>query len=146
VIVWLYSGGRGSSLVAERRAQRLIAASYALLVVYVVVASVRDLAGSHHPEASWPGIALAAVALPTMLLLAWAKRRVGRKLRSSATLSESGQNMICAYLSLALLVGLLANALWGWWWADATAALLIAAIAAKEGVETWRGEHCDSCC
>jgi divalent metal cation (Fe/Co/Zn/Cd) transporter len=80
-----------------------------------------------------------------MPLLARAKRNVGRKLNSSATVSEAGQNMICAYLSLALLVGLLANALLGWWWADPAAALVIAAVAANEGIDAWRGKSCDCC-
>jgi len=145
VIVWLFTGGRGSSHVAERRAQQLIAASYALLVAYIAVEAVRDLLVSHHPGVSWVGIGLAAFTAPTMPLLARAKRNVGRKLNSSATVSEAGQNMICAYLSIALLVGLLANALLGWWWADPLAALAIAAIAAKEGTDAWRGEGCDCC-
>ena len=145
VIVWLFSGGRGSSQTAERRAQKLIAASYAILVLYIGVESIRDLAGSHHPGVSWVGIGLAAFTAPTMPLLARAKRRVGQKLNSSATVSEASQNMICAYLSIALLVGLLANALAGWWWADPVAALVIAAIAAKEGVESWQGKNCDCC-
>jgi divalent metal cation (Fe/Co/Zn/Cd) transporter len=92
---------------------------------------------------SWIGIGLAAVTAPTMPLLARAKRNVGRKLNSSATVSEAGQNMICAYLSMALLVGLLANALFGWWWADPAAALVIAAVAARDSLESWRGESCD---
>ena len=145
VIVWLFSGGRGSSHGAERRAQQLIAASYAILVVYIAVEAIRDLAGSHHPGVSWVGIGLAAFTAPTMPLLARAKRNVGRKLNSSATVSEASQNMICAYLSIALLVGLLANALFGWWWADPAAALVIAAVAAREGVESWRGESCNCC-
>jgi divalent metal cation (Fe/Co/Zn/Cd) transporter len=145
VIVWLFSGGRGSSPAAERRAQQLIAASYALLVAYIGVEAIRDLAGSHHPAVSWVGIGLAAFTAPTMPLLARAKRNVGRKLSSSATVSEAGQNIICAYLSLALLAGLLTNALLGWWWADPAAALVIAAVAAKEGVESWRGDSCDCC-
>jgi divalent metal cation (Fe/Co/Zn/Cd) transporter len=93
---------------------------------------------------SWVGIGLAFTA-PTMPLLARAKRNVGRKLNSSATVSEAGQNMICAYLSIALLVGLLANALAGWWCADPAAALVIGAVAAREGVESWSGESCDCC-
>jgi divalent metal cation (Fe/Co/Zn/Cd) transporter len=145
VIVWLFSGGRGSSHVAERRAQQLIAASYAVLVAYVGVEAVRDLLGSHHPEASWVGIGLAAFTAPAMPLLARAKRAVGRKLGSSATVSEASQNMICAYLSIALLVGLLANALVGAWWADPAAALVIAGVAAREGVDAWRGRSCDCC-
>lgn len=145
VIVWLFSGGRGDSQAAERRAQQLIAASYAILVVYIAINATRDLLGSHHPGVSWVGIGLAAVTAPTMPLLARAKRRVGRKLNSSATVSEASQNMVCAYLSVALLVGLLANALVGWWWADPVAALVIAAVAGREGVESWHGERCDCC-
>ena len=145
VIVWLFSGGRGASHAAERRAQQLIAASYVILVAYIGVEAIRDLAGSHHPEVSWVGIGLAAFTAPTMPLLARAKRSVGRKLNSSATVSEASQNMICAYLSIALLAGLLANALLGWWWADPAAALVIAAVAAREGVESWRGDSCDCC-
>jgi divalent metal cation (Fe/Co/Zn/Cd) transporter len=145
VIVWLFSGGRGSSHTAERRAQQLIAASYALLVLYIGIEATRDLIGSQHPAASWVGIGLAAFTAPTMPLLARAKRNVGRKLNSSATVSEASQNMICAYLSVALLAGLLANALLGWWWADPVAALVIAAVAAKEGAASWRGDSCDCC-
>jgi divalent metal cation (Fe/Co/Zn/Cd) transporter len=145
VIVWLFSGGRGSSHTAERRAQQLIALSYAILVLYIGIEATRDLLGSHHPEVSWVGIGLAAFTAPTMPLLARAKRNVGRKLNSSATVSEASQNMVCAYLSIALLVGLLANALFGWWWADPIAALAIAAVAAREGLESWRGNSCDCC-
>ena len=130
---------------AERRAQQLIAASYALLVVFIVAESVRVLVGDHHPGVSWIGIGLAAFTAVTMPLLATAKQRVGRKLNSSATVSEASQNMICAYLSIALLVGLLANALGAWWWADPAAALVIAGVAANEGIESWRGRSCDCC-
>jgi divalent metal cation (Fe/Co/Zn/Cd) transporter len=81
-----------------------------------------------------------------MPLLARAKRKVGHALGSAATVGEGGQNMICAYLSIALLVGLLANALVGWWWADPIAALVIGAVAAREGVESWRGDACCDTC
>jgi divalent metal cation (Fe/Co/Zn/Cd) transporter len=145
VIVWLFTGSRLVSETAERRAQQLIASSYFVLAAYVAVESVRTLAGGIHPETSWVGIALAAVTAPTMPLLARAKRRVGHALGSSATAGEAEQNMICAYLSVALLVGLGLNAAFGWWWADPAAALVIAGVAAREGVESWRGEHCDCC-
>jgi divalent metal cation (Fe/Co/Zn/Cd) transporter len=97
VVIWLFSGGRGASHAAERRAQQLIAASYGLLVASIAVEAVRDLVGAHHPAVSWVGIGLAAFTAPTMPLLARAKRRVGQALSSSATVSEAGQNMICAY-------------------------------------------------
>jgi len=146
VIVWRFSGERGSSELAERRAQRLIAATYFVLVAYIGVESIRDLAGGQHPKTSWVGIGLAAFTAPTMPLLALAKKRAGRRLGSAATISEAGQNQICAYLSVALLVGLLLNALTGWWWADPAAALVIGAVALREGVESWRGESCcDDC-
>jgi len=145
VIVWLFTGARLHSATAERRAQQLIAVSYAILVVYIAVESVRTLVGGHHPHASWIGIGLAAFTAPTMPLLARAKRNVGTQLGSSATVSEASQNMICAYLSVALLVGLLLNALVGWWWADPAAALIIAVVAAKEGRESWKGESCECC-
>lgn len=145
VIVWLFSGVRRGSERAERRAQQLVAASYFLLAGYVGVESLRTLIGGQHPGTSWVGIGLALFTAPTMPLLARAKRKVGQELNSSATVSEASQNMICAYLSVALLVGLLANALLGWWWADPTAALVIAVVAAKEGRESWRGESCGCC-
>jgi divalent metal cation (Fe/Co/Zn/Cd) transporter len=145
VIAWLFSGGRGASQDAERRAQRLIALSYFVLATYIVAESLRDLIGGHHPQVSWIGIALAAVTAVTMPILARAKRRVGRQLGSGATTAEAEQNQICAYLSIALLAGLLANALLGWWWADPAAAGVIAVIAGREGREAWRGDE-HSCC
>ncbi len=146
VVVWLFTGSRLHSAGAERRAQQMIAASFFVLAVYVGVEAIRAFIGGDHPEASWVGIGLAAVTAPTMPLLARAKRRVGSRLGSSATVKEGAQNMICAYLSIALLVGLLANALLGWWWADPIAALVIAGVAAKEGRESWRGEGCCDVC
>jgi divalent metal cation (Fe/Co/Zn/Cd) transporter len=146
VVVWLFTGGRLRSTTAERRAQQLIAASFFLLAAYVTVESIRSLVGGQHPETSWIGIGLAAVAAITMPLLARAKQRVGSSLHSSATVKEGAQNMVCAYLSVALLLGLLANALAGWWWADPAAALVIAAVAVKEGYESWRGEGCCDAC
>jgi divalent metal cation (Fe/Co/Zn/Cd) transporter len=145
VIVWLFSASRLQAEGAERRAQQLIAAGYFVLAAYVTVVSIRDLAGGHHPGVSWIGIGLAAFTAPTMPLLARVKRNVGRRLNSAATVSEAGQNMICAYLSVALLGGLLLNAVAGWWWADPAAALLIAAIALNEGREAWSGDSCECC-
>ena len=92
------------------------------------------------------GIALAAITAPTMPLLAVAKRRVGRALGSAATVSEGAQNMLCAYLSLALLLGLGANALLEWWWADPAAALVIAGVAVREALAAWRGNTCCGSC
>jgi divalent metal cation (Fe/Co/Zn/Cd) transporter len=145
-IIWRFSGSRLASGSSERRAQQMIAISYFVLAAFIAVESVRDLAGGHKPGVSWVGIGLAAVTAPTMPLLARAKYKVGHALGSAATVGEGGQNMICAYLSIALLVGLLANALAGWWWADPIAALVIGAVALREGAETWRGDACCDAC
>ena len=110
-----------------------------------VTEAVRDLVAGHHPNGSWVGIGLAAVTLITMPPLAHAKRRVAERLGSSATASESRQTMLCAYLSAALLVGLLANAALGWWWADPLTALVIAGVAVREARDAWRGESCGCC-
>jgi divalent metal cation (Fe/Co/Zn/Cd) transporter len=147
VVVWLFTGSRLGSHAAERRAQQLIAVSFFMLAVYVGVEAVRTLVGGDHPQTSWVGIGLAAFTAVTMPLLARAKRRIGTRLSSSAAVKESSQTQLCAYLSIALLVGLGGNALFGWWWADPLAALAIAGVAVKEGRESWRGEGCaDGCC
>jgi divalent metal cation (Fe/Co/Zn/Cd) transporter len=144
-VLWLMTSTRSSSPTAERRAQQLIAASFVVLAAYIGFEAIRDLAGSHRPDPSWVGIMLSVVTLATMPPLAAAKRRVGEQLGSSATTSESRQTMLCAYLSGALLIGLLANAALGWWWADPLVALAIAAVAAQEARDSWRGNAC-ACC
>jgi divalent metal cation (Fe/Co/Zn/Cd) transporter len=146
VVVWLFTSRRVGSEAAERRAQQLIAASFFVLAAYVGVEAVRSLVIASEPRTSWLGIGLAAFTAPTMPLLALAKRRVGQRLGSSATVKEGAQNLVCAYLSVALLAGLLANALAGWWWADPAAALVIAGVAAREGRASWRGEGCCETC
>jgi divalent metal cation (Fe/Co/Zn/Cd) transporter len=146
VLLWRFAESRASSESAERRAQRLIGVSFYALAAYVTSASVVTLVAGRHPAVSYVGIGLAAVTLVTMPLLAGAKARVGRRLNSSATKSEGRQNMVCAYLSGALLVGLGANALAGWWWADPATALVIAVVAVREGREAWRGDACCSAC
>jgi divalent metal cation (Fe/Co/Zn/Cd) transporter len=146
VLLWRFAAARASSELAERLAQRLIGASFYVLAAYITIEAVRTLAGANHPDVSWIGIGLAAVTLVTMPPLAIAKARVGEQLNSSATKSEGRQNMVCAYLSAALLVGLGANALAGWWWADPVTALVIAAVAVREGREAWRGDACCAAC
>src|SRR5262245_14821867 len=146
VVLWLFTGSRLGSHEAERRAQQLIAVSFFVLAAYVGVESIRTLAGGTHPQVSWVGIALAAFTTVTMPMLARVKRKVGNQLGSAATVKEASQTQLCAYLSVALLMGLLANALLSWWWADPVAALAIAGIAAKEGRESWRGEGCCDAC
>jgi divalent metal cation (Fe/Co/Zn/Cd) transporter len=144
VVLWRFASARASSDAAEHRAQRLIALTFYAIAAYVAVEATRSLITATEPEASWVGIGLAAFTAATMPPLAIAKARVGDRLGSSATKSEGRQNMLCAYLSLGLLVGLGANALLGWWWGDPITALAIAGVAVREGHHAWRGE--DSCC
>jgi hypothetical protein len=145
VVLWLVTGGRVSSGHDERRAQKLIATSFVLLAGYLAVESARDLVGGHHPAASWVGVGLSAITLLVMPPLAAAKRRVAAALGSSAVASESRQTMLCAYLSAALLIGLLANAVAGWWWADPAIALLIGSVALREARHAWHGNSCTCC-
>jgi divalent metal cation (Fe/Co/Zn/Cd) transporter len=146
IVLWLFTGARVGSQTAESRAQQLVAVSFFLLAAYVGAESLRSLIGGQEPAASWLGIGLAAFTAPTMPLLAAWKRRVGRELNSSAAVKEASQTQLCAYLSMALLIGLGANALFGLWWMDPAAALVIAAVAVKEGRESWRGDGCCELC
>jgi divalent metal cation (Fe/Co/Zn/Cd) transporter len=146
VVLWLFTGRRRGSRAAERRAQQLIAVTFFVLAAYVSVESLRTLVSADRPQASWIGIGLAAFTASTMPLLANAKRRIGNNLHSSAAVKEASQTQLCAYLSIALMVGLGANALLGWWWADPLTALAIAAIALKEGRDSWRGKGCCDAC
>jgi divalent metal cation (Fe/Co/Zn/Cd) transporter len=142
VIVWRFADRRMLSERAERTAQKLVAVQFFLLAPYVGVEAMRSLAGGEHPDTSWLGIALAASSLVVMPLLGVAKRRIGERIASPATRGEGTQNLLCAYLAAALLLGLLGNALFGLWWLDPAVALLIAVVAVREGLEAWRGEGC----
>ena len=146
VLLWRFAGNRQASEDAERRAYHLIAVSFWAIAAWVGIEAVRQLIAGSHPEVSWVGIGLAGVTLVTMPPLAIAKGRVAEQLHSAATRAEGRQNMLCAYLSGALLVGLGANAAAGWWWADPVAALVIAAVAVREGRVAWRGEDCCEVC
>jgi divalent metal cation (Fe/Co/Zn/Cd) transporter len=145
VIIWRFTGARMFSERAERRAQQLVAVQFFLLAPYVGVESVRALAGGAHPDVSWVGVALAVGSVVLMPLLGLAKQRLADRLGSAATRGEGRQNLLCAYLAGALLVGLLGNALVGAWWLDPAVGLLIAALAVREGVDAWRGRGC-ACC
>jgi divalent metal cation (Fe/Co/Zn/Cd) transporter len=127
---------------AEKVALKLVGLSFLLLTVYVAFDAIKSLVNREPPEASYVGIALAALSLVVMPLLARAKRQVAAGLNSRAMQADSRQTDICAYLSATLLGGLLLNALVGWWWADPAAALVMVPIIAKEGVEALRGETC----
>ena len=156
VIVWRFTGSRLLSDAAETRAQKLVAIQFFLLAPYVGVESLRALIGGAHPEVSYLGMVLAASSIVVMPLLGVAKQRIGDQIGSSATRGEGAQNLLCAYLAVALLAGLLGNALFGAWWLDPLVGLLIASVAVKEGRDTWRGKGCcavprfdrraDGCC
>lgn len=129
----------------ERTALKLIAVSFFALAAWVGFDAVRSLLGQGEAEPSPVGIGIAAVSVVVMPLLVWAKRRTGRELGSATVVADSMQTLLCTYLSAILLVGLVLNATLGWSWADPIAALIIAAVAVREGVEAWKGEHCDDC-
>jgi divalent metal cation (Fe/Co/Zn/Cd) transporter len=142
VIIWRFWGARALSATAERRAQKLVAVQFFVLAPYVAVEAARALLTGREADVSWLGIALTVGSAVFMPLFGVAKRRVGQELGSSATVSEGAQNLLCAYLALAVLAGLLGNALAGWWWLDPLAAFFIAYVAVREGREAWRGEAC----
>lgn len=158
-IAWQFAGGRPH---AEREhvALRLVATSFFALAAFVTVDALRSLLGAAEPQHSTPGIVLAAVSLAVMPGLSWFERRTGRELGSASVVADSSQTMICAALSGVLLVGLVLNSTLGWTWADPVAALVIAAVALREGRSALRGDTCctpvaallaepaaaDSCC
>ena len=132
---------------SDRRATRAIGVSFGLLAAYVAVESVRDLLTTGRPEASVPGLVMAVLSLLVMPWLARAKRRLAPALGSRAVEADATQTNLCALLSAVLVIGLGANALFEWWWADPLAGLVIAAIAARAAVTTWRAESLeDTCC
>ncbi|RKO19565.1 cation transporter [Pseudarthrobacter phenanthrenivorans] len=126
----------------EHLTLRIIAISFFALAAFVTMDAVRSLAGGEEPQHSTPGIVIAALSLAIMPVLSWAQRRAGRELGSRTAVADSKQTLLCTYLSAVLLVGLVLNSTLGWWWADAGAALVIAGIAVREGVNAWRGEAC----
>jgi divalent metal cation (Fe/Co/Zn/Cd) transporter len=139
-IAWQFSGRD-----PERReavALRVVAVAFFALAIVVGSDAVASLLLQERPDASPVGVGIAAASLAVMPVLSWFERRTGRELGSASAVADSRQTLLCTYLSAALLVGLLANAVLGWWWADAVAALAIAAIAVREGVRALRGEGC----
>jgi divalent metal cation (Fe/Co/Zn/Cd) transporter len=143
VVIWQFRSKLPEA--REKRALKLIAVSFFALAVWISIDAARHLVGGERAEASPVGIGLAAVSVVVMPLLVWAKRRTGRELGSATVIADSAQTLLCTYLSAVFLVGLLLNWWLGWNWADPIAALVIAGVAVKEGVEAWRGERCDDC-
>lgn len=146
VIVWRFTGSRMHSPKAEARAHRIVAIQFFILAPYVAYEAISKLLNTDHPDTSWLGIALVTSSAIGMPLLGRAKQRLAHTLGSGATHGEGTQNVLCGYLSLAVLAGLLGNTLLGWWWLDPIAALAIAALAIREGRLSWRGESCCAAC
>ncbi len=134
--------GQELSEAAEHRALQILAATFFALAAGVTAESIRKLVTGEHPSASLAGIALTVVSLVVMPLLARAKRKVGRRLGSHAIQADATETVLCVWLSAIVLVGLLLNAAFGWWWADPVAALGIVYVAAREGRNAWKGEAC----
>ncbi|MDQ0946210.1 divalent metal cation (Fe/Co/Zn/Cd) transporter [Streptomyces phaeochromogenes] len=126
----------------EKATLRIIAVSFFVLAAYVTLDAVRVLAGTGEADRSIPGIVIAALSLAIMPFLSAAQRRAGRELGSASAVADSKQTLLCTYLSAVLLVGLVLNATLGWSWADPIAALVIAAVAVKEGRDAWQGKGC----
>lgn len=142
IVVWRFTGTRLSSALSERRAQQLVAVSFFLLAPYIAVEAAQGLAAGTRAETSIIGIALTAGTALLEPPLGIAKRRLGARLGSAATASEGAQNLLCAYLAVAVLVGLLGNTFFGLWWLDGVVAIGIAGWAVAEGRRAWAGETC----
>jgi divalent metal cation (Fe/Co/Zn/Cd) transporter len=144
VLLWrLHQERRGETV--ERRALRIVGLSFLLLAAYIAYDSAESLLHRMRPESSIVGIVLACLALIVMPLLARMKRQTAADLSSGALHADSRQNSLCAYLSAIVLLGLLLNAILGWWWADPVAALLMLPIIVNEGIEALRGKACTDC-
>jgi divalent metal cation (Fe/Co/Zn/Cd) transporter len=139
-VAWQFAGRDPQR--RERTALRVIAWSFLALAAYVTVEAVRALLGAAEAERSTVGIMLVAVSVVIMPFLSLAQRRAGRELGSASAVADSKQTLLCTYLSAAVLIGLVLNAALGWWWADPTAALVLAVLAVREGREAWRGHLC----
>ena len=146
VLVWRLRVERDGAAVerveqVEHRAERLVGVAFLVLAAYVTFEALSSLIGGEEPDASVVGIVLTSVSIPVMLWLAAAKRRTGEALGSRALIADSKQTRACWYLSVVTLAGLGANAVLGWWWADPLAALGIAVLLLREGLEAVRGDE-----
>lgn len=141
-VAWQFAGADHEA--REQAALRVIACSFLGLAAFVTSDATRDLIAGRAAEHSTVGIVIAALSLLIMPLASWVERRTGAELGSHSAVADSKQTLLCAYMSAALLLGLVANSLLGWWWADPIAALVIAALAIREGVNAWQGKMCCS--
>jgi divalent metal cation (Fe/Co/Zn/Cd) transporter len=145
IVIWRFTGARDQSDTAERRAQKLIAGSFAALAVYMLFDGIRVLLSGSRPQTSWPGVVVTFGAIIIMPLLARAKNQLAAQLDSAATAGDAAQSWLCAAAAAGVLVSIIANALLGWWWLDPIIGLGIAALAVHEGREAWSGEVCSDC-
>lgn len=141
IVVWRFTGARTGSAHAEDRARRAVAVSFWILAPYLVLHVAHDLDAGHRAVPSLLGIAVTAASVVGMPFLGMAKRRLGARLHSAATAGEGTQNLLCALLAAGVLAGLALNSA-GWWWVDPAMAVLLAAVAVREGLRAWRGHSC----
>ena len=139
IVVWQLRGEVAGQQ-RETRAVRLIAVTFFALAAYLAAESIHDLVTRARPGESIAGLAVAAAALIVMPVLAVAKRRTGQAMGNRTLVTESAETFFCAYTSAAALAGVGLNTMLGWWWADPAAALVIAALAVKEGLEAWHDD------
>ena len=139
-IAWQFS--RKDPEQYEKTTLRVIAFAFFALAAYVAANAVLSLTGVVRVEHSVPGIVITALSVVVMPFLSWTERRTGRELGSASVVADSKQTLICTYLSAAVLIGLVLNGLLGWAWADSIAALVIGALAVREGIEAWNGDTC----
>ena len=137
IVIWQL---RGDGEDRETPAVRLIGVTFFALAAYLTAESIRDLVTRARPGESIAGLAITAAALAVMPLLAIAKRRTGQALGSRTLIADSAETAFCATTSAATLAGVGLNTALGWWWADPAAALAIAALAVKEGLEAWHDD------
>ncbi len=146
IVIWRFTGTRLLGTTAERRAQHLVSVSFYLLAPYIAAEAIWGLIHHEHPETSITGLALTAVTAILEPGVGLAKRRIGTRLSSAATVGEGTQNLLCSYLAIAVFAGLLANTVFGAWWLDGSVALAIAGWAIAEGRRTWAGRSCGCAC
>jgi len=137
IVIWQL---RGDGEDRETRAVRLIGVTFFALAAYLTAESIHDLVTRARPGQSVAGLAITAAALAVMPLLAIAKRRTGQAMGNRTLIADSAETAFCAATSAAALAGVGLNTALGWWWADPAAALAIAALAVKEGLETWHDD------
>jgi divalent metal cation (Fe/Co/Zn/Cd) transporter len=137
IVVWQLRGGGAER---QTRAVRLIGVTFFALAAYLAAESIRDLIGQTRPELSIAGIAVTAAALLVMPVLALAKLRTGQALGNRTLIADAAESALCAATSGAALLGIALSAGLGWWWADPAAALVIGALAVREGIEAWKDD------